>query len=284
MTRRQSILIYITVFATGLFSLVYQTIWQRYLTFIVGADSLSSTLTLTVFLSALSLGYYLAGRNSEKIKGKELYFYGLVELLIGIWAILFPWLFKGSFTWVESGLLNGMFGDIILTVLLTAIPATLMGITLPYLTQGLSKSFQSSSKTHATIYAVNTIGACIGALLAGFILVKLIGMSKAMVVIGLLNSGFGVLMMMLSKRYKHDSTRLENVEVKEDATHTVNQFPILIVAACSGYLLIAIESYIIRLFSIATDGSIYAYPTVVTAFIAAIGIGAAISAKLMNNA
>jgi spermidine synthase len=285
MTKIQSTLIYITVFATGLFSLVYQTIWQRYLTFLVGADSLSSTLTLTVFLSALSLGYYLAGRNSEKIKGKELYFYGLVEFVIGIWAVIFPWLFKRSFSLVESGVLNGMTGDIILSVLLTALPATLMGITLPYLTQGLSKSFNSSSKTHAIIYAINTIGACFGALLAGFVLVKLIGMANSMFVIGSLNIGFGLLMMLLNKRNKQLQPNNEQISNNEVSTHEkVNQLPILIVAACSGYLLIAIESYIIRLFSMTTDGSIYAYPTVVTAFIAAIGIGAALSAKLMSRA
>lgn len=284
MTRLQSTLIYITVFATGLFSLVYQTIWQRYLTFLVGADSLSSTLTLTVFLTALSLGYYLAGRNSDKIKGKELYFYGLVELVIGFWAVIFPWLFKQSFALVESGVLTGITGDILLTVLLTALPATLMGITLPYLTQGLSKTFDSSSKTHATIYSINTIGACFGALLAAFVLVKLIGMANSMFVVGAFNMGFGLLMMLLNKRQSQVGIELEKIDGHNHSSVNINRTPILIVAACSGYLLIAIESYIIRLFSMATDGSIYAYPIVVTAFIAAIGIGAAISAKLMNKA
>ena len=284
MTRFQTTLIYITVFATGLFSLVYQTIWQRYLTFLVGADSLSSTLTLTVFLTALSLGYYLAGRNSEKIKGKEIYFYGLVELVIGIWAVIFPWLFKQSFYLVESGLLNGIAGDVVLSVLLTALPATLMGITLPYLTQGLSETFASSSRTHAIIYAINTIGACFGALLAGFVLVKLIGMANSMFLIGVFNIGFGLLMIWLNKRHHHVLPSVVNKEVTANRAFEVNQIAVLIVAACSGYLLIAIESYIIRLFSMATDGSIYAYPTVITAFIAAIGIGAALSAKLMEKA
>jgi spermidine synthase len=288
MKKTLSALIYFTVFSTGLFSLVYQTVWQRYLTFLVGADSRSSILTLTVFLTALSIGYYLAGRISDKIKNKELYYYGLIEFVIGLWAVVFPWLFKFSFSLVETGIVNAIWGDILLSVLLTAIPATLMGTTLPFLTQGLSQSFSSSSKTHAAIYAINTIGACFGALLAGFLLVELIGLAACMYFIGAFNMFFGLLMMVINrfhtKKANHSEVTKQNIASEGASTSQINQFSVLIVAACSGYLLIAIESYFIRLFSIATDGSNFAYPTVVTAFIAAVGIGAALSAKLMNKA
>jgi len=288
MKKTQAILIYFTVFSTGLFSLVYQTVWQRYLTFLVGADSRSSVLTLTVFLTALSVGYYIAGRTSNRIKNKELYFYGLIEFVIGLWAVLFPWLFKFSFSLVETGIINGIWGDTLLSILLTAIPATLMGTTLPFLTQGLSQSFLSSSKTHAAIYSINTIGACLGTLLAGFLLVELIGLAASMYLIGSINMTFGLLMMVVNKYYiknQKNAMEVENNSLSEKSNTTqISQASVLTVAACSGYLLIAMENYFIRLFSIATDGSNYAYPTVVTAFIAAVGIGAALSAKLMNKA
>lgn len=290
MNKVQLRVVYLTVFLTGLFSLVYQTVWQRYLTFLVGADSRSSVLTLTVFLTALSIGYYLAGKFSTKIKHKELYYYGVVEFVIGLWGVLFPWLFKLSFTLVESGVIDKLSGDLVLSVLLTALPAVLMGTTLPFLTQGLSRSFHSSSKTHATIYAVNTIGACFGALLTGFWLIELMGLATSMVVIGVVNMAFGLLMIGVNKKFnqaKNSGSKLQS-DMSEDTKviNTVidtNKWAVLSVAACSGYLLIAIESYFIRLFSVATDGSIYAYPTVVTAFIAAVGIGAAFSAKLMQK-
>ncbi len=290
MTKFQLRIIYLTVFLTGLFSLVYQTVWQRYLTFLVGADSRSSVLTLTVFLTALSIGYYLAGKIAAKIKHKELYLYGIVEFIIGLWGLLFPWLFKVSFILVESGYIDKILGDIVLSIVLIAIPATLMGTTLPFLTQGLSRSFHSSSKTHASIYAINTIGACFGALLTGFLLIELIGLASSMYVIGVANMAFGLLMIGMNKKHCHTyNQEIVNQAGKSNDgginTHeiSINKLPVLIVAACSGYLLIATESYFIRLFSVATDGSIYAYPTVVTTFIAAVGIGAAISAKLMHK-
>jgi spermidine synthase len=279
-------LVYLTVFATGLFSLVYQIVWQRYLTYLVGADSLSSVITLTVFLTALSFGYWLAGKFSNKIKSKEIFYYGLVEFIIGFWAIIFPWLFEVSLSLVTTGYFHGLFGDVLLAVLLTAIPATLMGTTLPFLTQGLSQSFEASSRTHAFVYAVNTIGACIGTLLAGFVLVQQIGLAATIYIVGGLNIGFGVFMIYQSRYSSQVSRSDPNQDVVQAASKNfkVNKFPLLAVAACSGYLLIAIESYFIRLYSIATDGSNHAYPAVVTAFIAAVGIGAALSGKLMHKA
>ncbi|MBL4661568.1 MAG: fused MFS/spermidine synthase [Alcanivoracaceae bacterium] len=249
-------------------------------------------LTLTVFLTSLSIGYYLAGRSAGRIKGQELFYYGVIEFLIGLWAVLFPMLFKFSFSLVAAGLIDNIFGDVLLAIFLTAIPAILMGTTLPYLTQGLSQSFKSSSKTHASTYAINTIGACFGTLLAGFMLIQLIGLASSLHLIGAINMGFGLLMVYIfyasNRKVMADGGALNNtvkkVPVKTDYFANVpvaKTVPILVVAACSGYLLIALESYFIRLFSIATDGSIYAYPTVVTAFIAAVGIGAALSGKLM---
>ena len=286
MNKFHSWLIYLTVFLTGLFSLVYQTVWQRYLTFLVGADSKSSVLTLTVFLTALSIGYYLSGKFSSKIKEKELFYYGVVEFIIGLWGLIFPWLFKFSFTLVQSGLAVGLIGDIILSIVLTAIPAVMMGTTLPFLTQGLSRTFNSSSKTHANVYAVNTIGACIGALLTGFWLIEYMGLASSMYVVGFVNMLFGLVMIFFNNHYVLYKDKASSTQIYESVSHIkihTNKYAILVVAACSGYLLIAIESYFIRLFSVATDGSIYAYPTVITAFIAAVGIGAALSSKLMQK-
>ncbi len=279
-------LIYLTVFATGLFSLVYQIVWQRYLTYLVGADSLSSVITLTVFLTALSLGYWLAGKISNKIKSKEIFYYGLVEFVIGLWAILFPWLFKFSLSLVTTGYFHGLFGDVLLATILTAIPAILMGTTLPFLTQGLSQSFESSSRTHAFVYAVNTIGACIGTLLAGFVLIRLLGLAATIYVIGGFNIVFGLFMIYQSRNLTQNNKtdNFNKIPQQPSNSFQVQKIPLLVVAACSGYLLIAIESYFIRLYSIATDGSNHAYPAVVTAFIAAVGIGAALSGRLMHKA
>lgn len=273
-------IIYLTVLLTGLFSLVYQSIWQRYLTFIVGSDSGASTLILTLFLSVLSIGYWVSGYKSKNIKGREIYYYRLVEVLIGAWALLFPWLFKASFTLLSLDFGHLLLNDLLISLLLIAPPAILMGVTLPFLTQGLSYNFKTASKTNARVYAINTIGACFGALLAGFLLLENLGLSFTSYLLGGINILFGFLMLYLSKITQIHNPAKETGAVKpvlDNSKQAVNKTFVLFVAACSGYLLIALESYFIRLFSIITDGSNHAYPTVVGAFIAAVGLGAGLA-------
>lgn len=270
---------------------MYQTIWQRYLSFAVGSDAGASVLILTVFLTALSLGYWLAGRWSSRLGQKELFWYGAVECLIGLWAVLFPWLFAlgmeqllvpGLPTWVIDGLL---------TVLLTAPPAVLMGVTLPFLTQGLSVGFDSASLTHARVYGVNTMGAFLGVVLAGFYLLENWGLAISSWVLGVLNVLLGLLVMWIS--HKPGAVRSPVPTVLEPAVEaapasppqpSVNRFQILVVAGCSGFLLIALETYFIRLFSVITEGSHHAYPAVVGAFIASVGLGAFLAGRWLSRA
>lgn len=291
-----NVVILTAVLLTGLCSLVYQTIWQRYLSFTVGSDASASVLILTTFLTALSVGYWAAGSISVKAKNKELFYYGWAEIIIGIWATAFPWIFKLASIFLIFELMPVFWTDLLITILLIGPPAVLMGITLPFLTQGLSTGFQTASLTHAKIYAINTLGACVGTLLAGFYLIENFGLAVTSYVLGGINIWVGLVVLFFSRQsphpHKHQETS-ENIKNLPSSTVdtgmqlpqvAVNKTHILLVAACSGYLLIGLESYFIRLFSIVTEGSHLAYPTVVGAFIAAVGIGAYLAGRLLASA
>ncbi|TDR17456.1 spermine/spermidine synthase [Marinicella litoralis] len=286
-------MVLLAVLLTGLCSLVYQTIWQRYLSFSVGSDASASVLILTTFLTALSVGYWSAGALSRRAKHKELLCYGWVEIIIGLWAMMFPLLFKLASSLLSFQLLPVFWMDLLITVLLIGPPAVLMGVTLPFLTQGLSQGFQSASLTHARIYAINTIGAFLGTLLAGFFLIEHLGLALSSYLLGALNVSVGVLVLIfspqLSRHFRNSRETIEN-EVQTESTvgfnpqSAVDKRYVLLVAACSGFLLIALETYFIRLFSMVTEGSHLAYPTVVGAFIAAVGIGAYLAGKWLPSA
>ena len=263
------------VFSTGLFSLVYQVIWQRYLTSLVGADARSSVITLTVFLSSLSLGYGIAGRVAEKFRGRELRAYGIAEAAIGGWAITFPVLFRLLLAATGRNSLTGVAADLGYAIALTAVPSVLMGLTLPLLTQGLSRSFENASRTHASIYAINTFGACAGALLSGFVLIPLWGLNTTLYLVGAANVLLGLA-----------ATRLGDARTSPPADFplsppalAVRRPLIFLVVAASGFLLIALESYILRIFGVATDGTVYTYTQVVAVFTGAIGLGAGIASR-----
>ena len=85
---------------TGFSGLVYEVTWQKYLATLLGSHSEATAAVLALFLGGLSVGYSLFGRVSrrltesgspERVRGRLLRVYGLMELGIGLYAFVFPW-------------------------------------------------------------------------------------------------------------------------------------------------------------------------------------------------
>ena len=77
---------------------------------------------------------------------------------------MFENVFRGSARyWAWLGILGA--------IILIGAPTICMGRTLPLLTKGLSRSIHQATEEHAWLYGINTVGACIGTLAAGFFLI-----------------------------------------------------------------------------------------------------------------
>ena len=76
-------------FFSGFSSLVYEVIWMRRLALFFGSDVYSAALTLSAFMGGLTLGSLLAARYVDRLR-RLLVWYGLLEILIGIYALIFP--------------------------------------------------------------------------------------------------------------------------------------------------------------------------------------------------
>src|SRR4029453_4433584 len=76
----------------------------------------------------------------------------------------------------------------------------LMGGTIPVLTQALARSLADATRVHAWIYAFNTLGAFLGALAAGFVLVPLLGLDGVLYAMGCVNLAAGVGFFLLDRR------------------------------------------------------------------------------------
>ncbi len=170
---------------TGFSGLVYEVAWQKVLATLLGSHSEATAAVLGLFLGGLALGYAGFGRLSRRrVAGagppRLLALYGGVEAGIGLWALLFPGLFRAvqalslALPATSSGL--GFVLDIVLSALLIGPPSVLMGATIPLLTQALARSLADATRLHASVYACNTVGAFAGALAAGFWLVPALGL------------------------------------------------------------------------------------------------------------
>ena len=181
---------------TGFSGLVYEVAWQKYLAMLLGSHAEATAAVLGIFLGGLSVGYALFGRLTRRVveraqtRGEPprlLYIYALVEAGIGLYALLFPWIFtlaQQLSLLGPTGAGTGFAFDIGLSALLLGLPTVLMGGTIPILTLALSGSLERATRVHAWVYGVNTAGAFAGALAGGFVLIPLLGLDAVIYAMG----------------------------------------------------------------------------------------------------
>jgi spermidine synthase len=139
-SRRSAVLpIIATVFFfSGFSSLIYEVVWARQLGLFLGGDVYAAAFTLSAFMGGLALGSFLASRYTDRL-GRALLWYGLLEICIGLYALLFPVLlnaFSSQYREVYRAYFDSApwryhaFRILVATVTMI-IPTTLMGATLP---------------------------------------------------------------------------------------------------------------------------------------------------------
>jgi len=126
-------LILLFLLLSGACGLIYEILWMKMLTLVIGNTVFSITTVLTAFMGGLALGSFLAGRFIDKIKD-PLRTYAILEGGIGLYALLLPLLVSGTepfFRFVYQDLHPSFytFGLLRFLVcgLLLLVPTTLMG-------------------------------------------------------------------------------------------------------------------------------------------------------------
>src|ERR1044071_1807218 len=96
-------LVLLLFFCSGATALVYEVVWSKYLTLMLGSTVQAQTVVLAVFMGGLAIGNRLFGEKSAAVRD-PLKTYGILELAIGCYAFLFPRLFKiGDFLFIKAG-------------------------------------------------------------------------------------------------------------------------------------------------------------------------------------
>lgn len=273
-----SFFVYVMVGMTGTAGLIYQVAWQKYLSRLLGADSIATAIILATFLGGLSLGYYLCGTFSMHVKN-QVKAYAMLEGIIGVWGVGFPVLFSlidslthsWSFAFPVLIIVQGM----LCSSVLIGLPTICMGGTIPLLTRGLSPNLAEATRVHATVYAANTAGAFVGALLAGFYFIPEYGLPMTVRGAALLNLGTCVFFYLLSRTFR--ITQFADMETHVRAQYpTSSRFsPALLygLAFLSGFYVMTLENVLIRIVNFCLGSTAYAFATIVAVFILAIAVG-----------
>src|SRR5437773_3523092 len=132
-------LIAICFVLSGATGLVYEVLWARMLGLVFGATTIAISAVLAAFMGGLAAGSAIGGSLAKRIKD-PLRAYALIEIGIGLYALIVPWLFR-AIDWVYAGIWErfhpGFYGFALSRFALAAIvlfaPTALMGATLPVL-------------------------------------------------------------------------------------------------------------------------------------------------------
>src|SRR5690606_13565635 len=114
-------------------ALVYEVLWSKYLSMMLGSTVQAQTVVLAVFMGGLAIGNRVFGKRSASVKS-PLLGYAVMELFIGAYAILFPSIYSGAdwtFVAIGRGVVNIPFAlltlKLLISVVLLLIPTILMG-------------------------------------------------------------------------------------------------------------------------------------------------------------
>ncbi len=198
----------VAIAISGGAALAYEVIYTKVLVFSLGATVHAFTVMLTTFLIGIALGSSICSRLVDRLRRPSAAF-GLIEILIGITALasLFP-LSRLNATHEYLALRDGggnilklRGADFLQAGLIMLVPSMLMGAAFPAITRIYTRRDQVASSI-GRIYFSNTIGAVIGSLLAGFLLVPVLGSARSIAFVAAFNVAIGVLLYSCTGRRK----------------------------------------------------------------------------------
>lgn len=283
----------LTVFLlSGASGLIYQVLWQRQLALVFGVSAYATATVLAAFMGGLALGGYAAGRVADRVRS-PLVWYGIVEVLIGLAGLLTPLAFS-YLQEVYGPLYRAVGGSGLAPVIRFAVafvvllvPTALMGASFPLIVKAALGSRDDGGRAIGLLYAINTFGAVIGTLAAGFVLIGEVGIRGSIGVAAGLNLLAGVISVVVGRRFAPSATPSEVHAPAANVSVTcppalLRLLPWLL--ALSGFCSLAYEVVWTRLLVLFLATTTYAFTVMLAAFLLGITVGSALVSPFLRRA
>ncbi|MGB6001011.1 MAG: fused MFS/spermidine synthase, partial [Thermoanaerobaculia bacterium] len=177
-------LVLIGIGLSGFCALAYEVFWTRMLNLFLNNNIYSFTAILATFLAGIALGSLLYTKFLSRVRRPVVLFAG-IEIAIGLLSYATPFVFSllhRTLFFRQSEALT-----LAKTAVIMIAPTVLMGIAVPLAVQICQRLPRREGTTVGTVYAVNTVGAILGAFVAGFVLIPTVGLHRGLIAVVSLN-------------------------------------------------------------------------------------------------
>ncbi len=270
-------------FFSGFCALVYEVLWTRMFTQILGATGVAVGLVLACFMLGLALGSYYWGRFIDCARSPAK-LYAQLEIGIGLYSLLLPLLLKlaGKFyIYIYQGIHPSLSAVYVLQFIfsgvLLLVPTFLMGGTFPILVRLMVDSADSQVGANVSrLYAVNLLGAVLGSYIAGFWWIPAIGVTQTNLLAGVLNLFIGLTAYLYYQKIVGQPISEENKAQAPEAAPKRKRRPpvskrlsyvILFIAAMTGFIALTYEVVWTRIISLIIDNTVYAVSLMLSTYL-----------------
>ncbi len=293
---------------SGAAGLVYEVVWARQLVLVFGNTTQAISAILTGFFGGMAIGSAIGGRVADRVR-RPLRLYGILELVLVVVVLVTPISFRllqevyrGAYGGLETNAAGLALLRFALAVAALAPATVMMGATLPTLTRHLTaQGGDDLSGAFGRLYAANTIGAIVGTLVSGFVLIELLGLSLTLAC-GAACSGLAGLAALALDRRQGPLPALDAAPGRPDRAATaaggspvVGRAPgpgaasrtavrlALTVAFVSGLTSLAYQVLWTRLVSAGTGNSTYVFTLILGVFLLGLAIGTVLYTRIRTR-
>lgn len=294
-------LLLFTIFFTNLLSLSSQVLWLRKLSYAFGSTATVFSTVLSIFLLGLAFGAFFGGRMADRSPAPwrrlatlqiGLGLYCLASLpIFDLGRSVFLSVFPNDMAPLPMALAK------FVVILVCMLPPTLaIGAAFPLAVRLYSRTLGTLGHDISLIYGLDTLGAALGALLAGFVLVPQLGLRSSTLLLGAAALLLGAAIFLLRGSSEGQASRREKKERKKAEAApeppAVEPAPaasrgklqvILWTFFLSGGAALLLETGWNRFFSLLNGTHVYSTSTVLAGFLLGIGLGSLLMARFIDR-
>jgi len=284
-------------FASGFTALVYEVVFSKSLALVFGSMATATYAVLATYMGGMALGAWIGGRIAAK-RADPLLIYAVCEAIIGLYCAATPLLFglvKGAYVPLAAGLPPDAPALVLLRVALGGaallVPTVLMGVTLPALARFFEPAGTSMGRAIAALYGANTLGAAFGALLAGYVILPALGLTRSVAFAALAS----LLVAVVALKVRRQALPAASTSLSPNAPYAAapaapapgtSQRGLLMLALAAlvvtGLVTLALEVLYMHLLAIVAGNSVYAFSLMLFTFLLGLGGGAQLARWLLH--